>query len=247
MRKARYNGRGPQADMRIFVGYGYNERDRWIEDYVLPLVVAFGCEVVHGKSVYGGALPDEVMRAIRTSDAVIGFTTRRESLAPGQYRTHDWVVQELVTAHAQDPSIPWVEIREQGVISPGGILEYANAQRIDYREDDRPGCLVKIAQALRRFHDLTNVTMIRLGPISAVDQISSLLDDPSFVCTCQALRGTDRVAPRPTPVFPIKGGLFVQLRGIARGELVRITISGRGRSWRSDYESVDTVDVQVRE
>ena len=42
--------------MRIFVGYGYNERDKWVEDYVLPLLVAFGCEVVHGKAVYGGAL-----------------------------------------------------------------------------------------------------------------------------------------------------------------------------------------------
>jgi hypothetical protein len=232
--------------MRIFVGYGYNERDRWIEDYVLPLVVAFGCEVVHGKSVYGGALPDEVMKAIRTSDAVIGFTTQRESVAPGLYRTHDWVVQELLAAHAQDPRIPWVEIREQGVISPGGILESADAQRIDYREDDRPGCLVKIAQALRRFHDLSNVTMVRLGPSPAVDQISSLLDDPSFVCTCQTLRGAVRTAPRATPVFPIKGGLFVQLRGVAPGELVRITISGRGRSWRSDYESLDTVDIQMR-
>jgi hypothetical protein len=233
--------------MRIFVGYGYNERDRWIEDYVLPLVVAFGCEVVHGKAVYGGALPDEVMKGIRTSDAVIGFTTRRESVAPGQYRTHDWVVQELLTAHAQESRIPWVEIREEGVISPGGILESADAQRIDYREEDRAGCLVKIAQALRRFHDLTSVTMIRLRPISAVEQISPLLDDPSFACTCQTLRGAVQLSPRRTPAFPIKGGLFVQLRGVAQGELVRIVISARGRIWRSDYESVDTVDVQVKE
>jgi hypothetical protein len=233
--------------MRIFVGYGYNERDRWIEDYVVPMVVAFGCEVVHGKSVYGGALPDEVMKAIRTSDAVIGFTTRRESVAPGQYRTHDWVAQELLTAHAQDPRIPWVETREQGVISPGGILDSADTQRIDYREEDRAGCLVKLAQALRRFHDSANVTMIRLGPTLAVEQIGPLLDDPSFACTCQTLRGAVQLAPWRTPVFPIRGGLFVQLRGVARGELVRIAISVRGRTWRSDYESVDTVDVRVKE
>jgi hypothetical protein len=235
------------ASMRVFVGYGYNERDRWIEEFVVPLVVAFGCEVVHGKAVYGGALPDEVMKIIRTSDAVIGFTTRRESVAPDQYRTHDWVVQELLTAHAQDPRIPWVEIREVGVISPGGILEGADAQRIEYQEEDRAGCLVRIAQALRRFHDLTTVTMVRLGPTSAVEQISAGLDDPSFACTCQTLRGATQAPARRVPVFPIKGGLFVQLRGIAPGELVRITISVRGRTWRSDYESVDTVDVRVKE
>lgn len=203
--------------------------------------------MVHGKAVYGGALPEEVMKAIRTSDAVIGFTTRRESIAPGWYRTHDWVVQELSTAHAQDPRIPWVEVREEWVTSPGGILEAADAQRIDYRQEDRAWCLVQIAQALRRFQDVTKVTMIRLGPILAVDQISPLLDDPLFTCTFQSLRGAVQLSPRPVPVFPIKGGLFVQLRGVMQGELVRITVSARERTWRSDYESVDTVDVQVKE
>jgi hypothetical protein len=71
------------------------------------LVVAFGCEVVHGKAAYGGALPDEIVKAIRTSEAMIGFTTRREAVALDRYRTHDWVVQELLTAHAQDPRVPW--------------------------------------------------------------------------------------------------------------------------------------------
>jgi hypothetical protein len=41
--------------MRIFIGYGYNERDKWVEDYAVPLVKAFECEVVHGKAVYGGS------------------------------------------------------------------------------------------------------------------------------------------------------------------------------------------------
>ncbi len=233
--------------MRIFVGYGYNDRDRWIENYVLPLLVAFGSEVVHGRAVYGGALPDEVVKAIRTSDAMIGFTTRRDPVPPDRYRTHDWVVQELTAAHTQDPSIPWVEVREQGVISPGGILDAADAQRIDYQEDDRAICLVHITQALRRFSDRTSVTMVRLGPVPAVEQIGTLLDDATFSCTCQTLRGAVQMAARKIPVFPIKGALFVQLRGVAQGELVRITIAARGRVWRSNYESVDTVDVQVKE
>ncbi len=233
--------------MRVFVGYGYDKRDLWVEGYVLPLLAALGCDVVHGKVVYGGRLSEEIIKVIRTSDAMIGFTTRREENASGGYRTHDWVVQELVTAHTQDPPIPWVEVREAGVVSPGGILDLAASQRIDYREDDRPRCLVQIAQALSRFRDLAAVTMIRLGPASAVEQIGSLLDSRSFLCECQTLRGGVQLPPRRTAVFPIKGGLFVQLRGVGKGELVRITISGQGRIWRSDYESVDTVDVQVRE
>ena len=105
--------------MRIFVGYGYNDRDRWIEAYVFPLLSAFGCELLHGNAVYGGTLSDEILKTIRTADAVLGFTTRRDELAPGIYRTHDWVVHELFAAHAQDPRIPWVEVREEGVLAMG--------------------------------------------------------------------------------------------------------------------------------
>ena len=231
--------------MRIFVGYGYNERDKWIEQYVMPLVAAFGWEAVHGKAVYGGALPDEIIKTIHTADAMIGFTTRRDAIATGRFRTHDWVVQELMVAHTQ--RIPWVEVREEGVDSPGGILEAADTQRIDYREEDRAICLVRIAQALKRFQDLTSVTMIRLGPLPAVEQISPLLDDASFSCTCQTLRGAVEFEPRRIPVLPIKGGIFVQLRGLTPGELVRIKISAGGRTWRSSYESVDTVDIRVKE
>jgi hypothetical protein len=239
----RYRG----AAVRIFVGYGYNERDKWIEELVFPLVVAFGCEVAHGKAVYGGALSDEVIKSIRSADAMIGFTTRRELVPPDRYRTHPWVIQEMTAAHVQVPSIPWVEVREDGVDSPGGILDAVNAQRIDYFEADRAACLVRIAEALRRFHDLANVTTIRLGPIAAADQIGALLDDPLFECSFQILRGTTLLPAERAQVLPIKGALCVKLRGVARGDLVRITISTRGRRWRSDYESVDTVDVQVKE
>ena len=32
--------------MKIFVGYGYNDRDRWVEQFVFPIIEAFGSEVV---------------------------------------------------------------------------------------------------------------------------------------------------------------------------------------------------------
>ena len=233
--------------MRIFIGYGYNERDKWIETLVIPLVEAFGCAVVHGKAVYGGNLPEEVVTAIRSSNAMIGFTTRREVMASNQFSTHPWVVQELAIAYAQDPRIPFVEVREEGVISPGGIVEGAGAQRIDYRETERAACLLQIAQALRRFREESNVTTVRLGPSAVVDQISAHLDDVTLAASCQVLRGNTVLPTRPIPIFPIKGGLFVKLRGIADGDLIRITIAARGRTWRSSYESVDAVDIQLKE
>ena len=231
--------------MRVFIGYGYNDRDKWIEEYVFPLVIAFGCEVAHGKVAYGGALPDEIIKTIRSSDAMIGFTTRCEPSGGGLFKTHQWLVQELLMAHSE--KLPWVEVREEGVVSPGGVLEAAVTQHIAYSEADRAACLVKIAQALNSFGERTNITMVRLGPESVVKQIGAFMQHATFACTCEILRGVRQSVPHRVPVFPMRGGLFVQLRGIARDEKVQISISAVGRTWRSDYESLDTVDIQVKE
>jgi hypothetical protein len=234
--------------MRIFVGYGYNERDKWIENYIFPILIAMGCEIAHGKTVYGAALSDEITRAIRMSDAMIGFTTRRGVPDQGKFQTHNWVLQELTAAAtASNPRIPWVEVRENGVISPGGILEAAEMQRIEYEEGDRAQCLVQIAQAVSRFEELTRVTNVRLGPAGPADAIAALLQDPSLRCECEAFRRGRQLPAERLPVLPLKGALFVQLRGIARDDLVRITVFAKGRVWRSSYESVDTIDVQLVE
>jgi hypothetical protein len=232
--------------MRLFIGYGYNPRDEWIERLIFPLVRAFGCEIVHGKAVYGGTLPEEILKLIRSSDAMIGFTTRRERLENDRFTTHPWVIQEFIAAHSQAPSIPFVEVREDGVSPPGGILDALNTQRIDYKESKTAECFVDIARALERLRGQVGVTTVRLGPESVVEQIGPLLDDPGFVCRFQTLRGAMESPPRETSVFPIGGGLFLKLKGLTQGELVRLTVSVGGLTWRSNYEPVDTVDVRLR-
>jgi hypothetical protein len=64
--------------MRIFVGYGFNERDRCVEDLVFPLIRAFGDSVDDGKEVQGQRITDAVIRKIEQSDACIAFVTRRD-------------------------------------------------------------------------------------------------------------------------------------------------------------------------
>jgi hypothetical protein len=155
-------------------------------------------------------------------------------------------VQELSAAISQNPPIPIVEVREEGVIDPGGIISAHNAQRINYREADTADCLLNLCLALERFHQLVSVTTVRLGPALIAEEISDLLDSPGFLCQCQILRGDVPLPPLPIPVLPIKGSLFVKLRGVGKDDLVRITISAGGRVWRSSYDSVDTVDVQLK-
>ena len=97
--------------MRIFVSYGFNERDQWIADLVFPIIEAFGDEVVTGSDMYGGEISEEVQDRIRSSNACIGFLTKRRDGAPGE--THRWVVEELALALNSKPRL--VEVREIGV------------------------------------------------------------------------------------------------------------------------------------
>ena len=63
--------------MKVFIGFGYNENDKWIEHLVIPLVEALGCEVVTGEEMQGERLSDGVIERISDSDACIGFLTKR--------------------------------------------------------------------------------------------------------------------------------------------------------------------------
>jgi hypothetical protein len=64
--------------MKIFVAYGYNDRDRWIPDLVFPIIRAFDDEVITGEELQGEQITDAVRRKIQQSDALIAFATIRE-------------------------------------------------------------------------------------------------------------------------------------------------------------------------
>jgi prophage antirepressor-like protein len=88
--------------MRIFVAYGYNERDRWVEELVFPVIRAFGDEVVTGEELQGEQITDAVIAKIRSSDALIGFLTRRDQIGSSdRWTTHRWVTDEISQAVAQ--------------------------------------------------------------------------------------------------------------------------------------------------
>ena len=106
--------------MKIFVGYGYNERDKWVEDLVFTLMRAFDAEPISGKEIPGQKLDEGIKELIRKSDAVMGFVTRRgDKGAGGFYSTSRWVTDELSIANAMNVS--FVEVREDGVDPRTGL------------------------------------------------------------------------------------------------------------------------------
>jgi hypothetical protein len=99
--------------MNLFVSYAFNDDNRWIEELAIPLIRAFGFEVMSGRRVEGEIIVESVEARMRTCRGCIAFTTRRDPLPSGKFGTHQWVLDELTMARTLGLTV--VEVRE-GVV-----------------------------------------------------------------------------------------------------------------------------------
>jgi hypothetical protein len=142
--------------MKVFVGFGYNERDKWIIGDVFPILHCMGFVVVTGEEMHGQELSPEVKRRIEQSDVVVGFLTKRDEQDKGDFNSHLWVQNELLWGVAKDK--PIIPIKEQNVKVPDAML--GNVQYILLRQDDRLACVAELVTALGR----RNMRRVRLEP-----------------------------------------------------------------------------------
>ena len=142
--------------MRIFVGFGYNERDRWIEEQIFPIMRGMGFTVMDGKDMHGEMLQPEVQSRIEQSDAAIGFFTLRESQPEAEFNSHLWVRDEMIYANAKGK--PIIPVREEGVKVPEGLL--GNRQYISLSQNNRLACVVELVSAVGR----RNIRRLKLDP-----------------------------------------------------------------------------------
>jgi hypothetical protein len=228
--------------VRIFVAYGYNERDRWVIDMVFPIIRAFGSEVVTGEETYEGPnIPENVLTDIRLSDALIGFTTRRASQNELSAQTHRWVISELASARTLGRRV--VEVREQGVDPQDDLLQ--GLQRIAYDEQARDQCLVEIIKAVGSWHRRGNVR-IQLLPQEVTDDLRPRINEPGLSCQYTVRIGNYEEEPRIATIVPIKGGMFIDAADVPRDALIQIRVQYGGQSWSSDYESIDAYGIYLR-
>ena len=227
--------------MKIFVAYGYNERDEWIKEMIFPLIKAFGSEVETGGETYEGDIPETVLKKIRRSDALMGFTTLREPQNPNSTATHRWVIEELAAAKTLKKK--FVEIRETGVDPQGGIT--AAHQRIEYDEKARDECLVKIVQALGVWQS-TNLIRVQLLPEGIRGDLQPLLNDAGLTCKYRVKSGGFTDDYMPATIEGIKGGLFIDVPQLKSDELIQISINHGNRTWTSDYESLSSYGMILR-
>lgn len=224
---------------RVFVGYGYNARDQWIEEQVFPILKALGLQVLHGKDMHGEVLQDGVKDRIRQSDGFIGFCTLREGHEQEAFNTHVWVRDEMVFAIGL--GLPVVEVREEGVNSPPGLI--GDRQRIALRQADRLACVAELVTAVSRW----SMRKLQLVPEPTREsEIRNLIRNPQFEVRYRTrLNGIDS-AHRSARIERIKGGIYMQALGVPDEALIEVEGVVNGQlAFGSDWESADAVQIRV--
>lgn len=234
--------RAAAIGMNVFVAYGYNERDSWIEDLVFPLIKAFGNNVVTGEQMEGEVLSEGVRERIHVSDAMLAFATRRgDADNNGRYGTHRWVTDEL--AFALQAKIPAVEIRETEVDDQGGIA--GDRQRIEYDAEARDTFLVQLAAVLGRWARGRSRNL-RLLPAEIVSRIRPQMLQQGFRCTYSLFKdGRDFPPEIDALLVRREGGLYLMAKDVPPEMLIQIRVQAAGYSWTSDYIDIDSLSVEL--
>lgn len=228
--------------MKIFVAYGYGDRDKWVEDFIFPIIEAFGAEVVEGKEVPGQIISEAVRNRIRSSDALIAFVTRRKRIDHHQWTTHRWVTDELTCAI--DHELPVTEVRETEVDDQGGMQ--GDRQRITYDEKERDKCLVELVKAIGEWCRST-AARLKLLPENFVTELRPILQRSRIHCTYKFLLGSRVSEDFPAKILPLAGGLAVDVENIPHGQVfVQIQVEAQDIAWTSDFEPIDMLSVHMR-
>ena len=228
--------------MRVFVGFGYNERDKWIKAHVFPILECMGFLVVTGEDMHGEALEPEVKRRIEQPDAVVGFLTIRDDQNNGDFNSHLWVQNELLWGKAKEK--PIVPIKEEKVKVPDAML--GNIQYIPLRQDDRLACISELARALGR----RNMRRIRLEPEEDAlrKEINKWRMDQNFTIRYRTQDGVNGLESDFKPgrlevfdqgfylnVIDVPHRAYLDVEGVLNGQIV----------FSSGWTSADAVSIKI--
>lgn len=230
--------------MKVFVGFGYNDADKWIKETIIPFIEELGCEVSSGEDILGERLSTGVETKIEDCDACIGFLTKRgEKDGNGNYATHRWVIEELTLALGKKKAV--FEIREKGVDPQAGIL--GDRQRLDF--EDRTKVMLEIAKFISNEKSkLTHKAFILL-PSDFTDEIKPHLKSRDTRCLYRFLYKGKIYEQEETKLEKLgQKELGIIVRKIPSEEAqIEITIEGpNGISWSSNFFSLGLMNVNLQ-
>lgn len=226
--------------MKVFVAYGFNARDGWIEQAIAPLIEAFGSVAVDGRELEGQLITEAVRDLIRNSDALIAFFTQREKIGENKWISHAWVRDELGCALENQKQV--LEIYESGVAREAGMAG-KDRQFLPYKEEERVDCVVNIVRVLGRWHR-RGARSFQLVPDAI---IRPHLPKQYFRCRYRVMEGNSESPLMETRVQRIQGGLFVNVAGLSRDSQVQVEIVTDNGVISSDYTPTDAIAIELKE
>jgi hypothetical protein len=228
--------------MKVFVGFGYNERDHWIKVHVFPILECMGFTVVTGEDMHGEILQPEVKRRIDQSDAVVGFLTIRDEDNNGDFNSHLWVQNELLWGNAKDK--PIVPIKEENVKVPDAML--GNIQCILLRQNDRLSCVSELARALGR----RNIRRIKLEPEDDKlrKDINKWRVDQNFTITYRTQDGLNGIESdfKKGRLEVFDQGFYLNVSDVPRRAYLEVQGILNGQTmFNSGWSSADAVSIKI--
>lgn len=227
--------------MKVFIGFGYNENDRWIKELVIPFVQTLGCEIETGEDMQGEDLADGVITRITDSDACIGFLTKRGNAnSDGIYATHKWVIEELTLALGQKKSI--FELREKNVDPQKGLT--GKLQKYEF--EDKSYLLMEIAKFIMKEKVKLTNKIFMLLPNELINEMKPHID--YIKCTYNFMYKTKFYDPEEANIVRFSGGYGIIIKKIPNEEaLIEIKISGPDQiNWSSGFVSVGLMNVHLQ-
>jgi hypothetical protein len=232
--------------MKVFVGFGYNEKDKWINDLIIPFIKELGCEVVTGEEMQGEELTAGVINRINDCDACIGFLTKRgKPDQDGVYSTHWWVISELTTALVKEKAI--FEIREKGIDPQKGIA--GNRQRYEFEDKDKALLMLEITKFIMKEKSKLTYKTFMLLPTNFAEEIRPHIKSRDTRCTYSFLYQAKIYEPEETKLVRLgQGGFGIIITKIPSEEAqIEIIVEGPGGiSWNSGFVSVGLMNIQLQ-
>ncbi len=228
--------------MKVFVGFGYNDADKWIKNLIIPFVKELGWDVLTGEDMHGEILSAGVTARIEECQACIGFLTKRDKKDDGTFTTHKWVIEELAVALGK--KIPIFEIKEKGVDAQKGIT----GDRQWFEFEDKAAVMLEIAKFLNKEKSKFSYKTFMLVPPQFVEEIRPVMKSKDTICTYRFLYQAKFYEPEEATLERLGQGLGIIVKKIPSEEAqIEISVkSQQGIIWNSGFVSVGLINVQLQ-
>jgi hypothetical protein len=227
--------------MIVFLGFGYNDNDKWVVDLVIPFLQTLGCEVLTGEEMQGENLAQGVLDRIKEADVCVGLLTKRDDPdGDGIFNTHKWVIQELAAAAAANPKKPTFEIIEKGVDPQKGML--GGNQHLVF--EDKAILLLHLAKFIMKEKGKLAFKTFMLLPEALSESIR--LNLKFTTCKYRFWHKGKDFEPQKADLLKMPAGYSVIIRNIPSDDaLVELLVENPAGTWSSPFVPVSSINVEL--